>query len=342
MSKNVLITGGAGFIAHHVIQTILKETDWNIVSLDRLDYSGNLNRIHEILEDLNVEDKKRLRIVFHDLKAEINPQISQLLGDVNIIIHLAAGSHVDRSIQYPIEFVQDNVVATVNLLMYARTLDKLERFVYFSTDEVFGPAPNGINYGEYARYNSTNPYSASKAAAEEMCVAFHNTYKMPIYVTHTMNVFGERQHPEKFIPMCIKKIRDGEVVTIHSDSTKTIPGSRHYVHAKDVSDALMFLLCSPVEFDVPENFGNAKCPKFNIVGAEEIDNLQLAKLIAEAQGKELKYELVDFHSSRPGHDLRYSLSGEYMKYLGWEPKIELSERIKQVVDWTLKNNQWLK
>jgi dTDP-glucose 4,6-dehydratase len=340
MKKRVLVTGGAGFIAHHLIEKILKETDWNIVSLDRLDYSGNLNRLADVLNDFSTEDKKRVEIVFHDLRAELNPQIVSLLGDVNIVLHLAAGSHVDRSIEFPMEFVQDNVVGTVNLLNYARTLKNLERFVYFSTDEVFGPAPEGVFYAERDRYNSTNPYSASKAAAEELCVAFENTYKMPIYITHTMNVFGERQHPEKFIPLTIKKVRDSESVTIHSDSSKTIPGSRHYIHAKDVADGLLHILNLKVE--LTKDYGGAKCPKFNLVGKEEIDNLQLAKLIAAAQGKELLYEMVDFHSSRPGHDLRYALSGDYMRSLGWEPKIGLSERIKEVVEWTLKNDRWLK
>ena len=211
--------------------------------------------------------------------------------------------------------------------------------MYFSTDEIFGPAPNGIKYKEDDRYNSTNPYSATKAGGEELAVAYENTYRLPIYITHTMNVFGERQHPEKFIPMCIKKIRDGEQITIHSDKSKTIPGSRHYIHAEDVAEAIYFLLTTKINSEV--DFGGAKCPKFNIVGSEEIDNLELAKTIAAAQGKELKYEMVDFHSSRPGHDLRYSLSGEKMKNLGWQPSIRLTERIKQVVDWSLKNQNWI-
>ena len=342
MTKRVLVTGGAGFIAHHVIETILQETDWSIVTLDRLDYSGNLNRLADIMKDMDVETKKRVEIVFHDLRAELNPQIVNLLGDVNIVLHLAAGSHVDRSIQFPMEFVQDNIVGTVNLLQYARTLKKLEKFVYFSTDEVFGPSPHGVNYKERDRYNSTNPYSASKAAGEEMCVAFQNTYNMPIIITHTMNVFGERQHPEKFIPMTIRKVRDGETVTFHSDITKTIPGSRHYIHAKDVADGLLFLLCQPVEIPIDVDYGGAKCPKFNLVGPEEINNYDLCVLIANAQGKPLNYEMVDFHSSRPGHDLRYALSGDYMKSLGWTPKISFKERIAQVVAWTLENDRWLK
>jgi dTDP-glucose 4,6-dehydratase len=342
MSKRVLLTGGAGFIAHHLIEKILKETDWNIVTLDRLDYSGNLNRLADILKDIPTETTKRVEVVYHDLKAELNPQICGLLGNVDIVLHLAAGSHVDRSIEFPMEFIQDNVIGTANLLQYARTLPNLERFIYFSTDEVFGPAPKGVNYKERDRYNSTNPYSASKAAAEEICVAFENTYKMPIYITHTMNVFGERQHPEKYIPTCIRRIRDGETITIHSDPSKTIPGSRHYIHAKDVADGLLFILSLKEEQLSDWDYGGAKCPKFNLVGLEEINNLELAQLIANIQGKELKYLLNDFHSARPGHDLRYALSGEYMKSLGWEPKISFRERIRQVVEWTLENDRWLK
>jgi dTDP-glucose 4,6-dehydratase len=156
-----------------------------------------------------------------------------------------------------------------------------------------------------------------------------------------MNVFGQRQHPEKFIPMCIRKVNDGDAITIHSDSTRTIPGSRFYIHAADVADAMYFLLGLD-DTKLTSDFGGAKCPKFNLVGKEEIDNLSLAKIIADAQGKELKYEMVDFHSSRPGHDLRYALSGYYMRSLGWEPKYTLTERISEVVKWTLDNERWLR
>jgi dTDP-glucose 4,6-dehydratase len=334
-----LITGGAGFIAHHLVGKILKETDWEVVTLDRLDYSGNLNRLNDILQTFSAEDRQRVKVVFHDLKAEVNPLVRSEIGNVDYILHLAAGSHVDRSIDYPMEFVMDNVVGTCNILEFARTQEKLKRFIYFSTDEVFGPAPEGIKYKENDRYNSTNPYSASKAGGEELAVAYENTYGLPVYITHTMNVFGERQHPEKYIPMCIKKIRDGETVTIHSDKTCTIPGSRHYIHAEDVADAVLFLASKKF---IETTYGGAKCPKFNIVGSEELNNLELAQIIAEAQGKELKYELVDFHSSRPGHDLRYALDGSKMKELGWEPSKSVKERIADVTNWTLENSNWIK
>ena len=337
--KRILITGGAGFIAHHLVNKVLKETDWEVITLDRLDYSGNLNRLNDALQEFDDETKKRVKVVFHDLKAELNPLIRAEIGKVDYIAHLAAGSHVDRSIEYPMEFVLDNVVGTCNILEFAKhQKDNLERFVYFSTDEVFGPAPDGIKYKENDRYNSTNPYSASKAGGEELAVAYENTYGLPIYITHTMNVFGERQHPEKYIPMCIKRARDGEKITIHSDHSKTVAGSRHYIHAEDVADAVMFLF----DKDVKElEWGGAKCPKFNIVGAEEIDNYELAKMIAEAQGKELNYEYVDFHSSRPGHDLRYALDGNKMAEMGWVPSKSVRERIEEVVNWTLENDRWL-
>ena len=340
MSKRVLITGGAGFIAHHVVSHFLNNTDWEIVTLDRLDLSGNLNRLQHVVEG-NPEFKKRVKFVFHDLKAEISQVTANFIGKVDYILHLAAGSHVDRSIEFPMEFVMDNVVGTATILEFARKHVGLERFIYFSTDEIFGVAPEGINYKERDRYNSTNPYSATKAAGEELCVAYENTYGTPIFVTHTMNVFGERQHPEKYIPLCIRRVRDGSPIQIHSNSDKTKAGSRYYIHASDVADAMLFLLNLDNPSIYEKDFGGAKCPKFNVVGKEEIDNLSLAQMIADAEGKELNYEMVDFHTSRPGHDLRYALSGEYMKSLGWEPKVSLQDRISEVVSWSLDHQEWI-
>jgi len=280
-----------------------------------------------------------VKVIHHDLKAELNPEITSTIGKVDYISHLAAGSHVDRSISYPLEFVMDNVVGTAHILDYARKLDNIEQFAYFSTDEVFGPAPKGINYKENDRYNSTNPYSATKAGAEELVVAFENTYQLPCIITHTMNVFGERQNPEKYIPMVIKKVRDGEKVTVHANKDKTIAGSRHYIHAEDVAEALLFLYNYDITTIEPDDTG-AKCQKFNIVGKNEIDNLQLAQFIADTQSKKLIYEMVDFHSQRPGHDLRYALDGSKMKKMGWEPQSAF-DRLESTIDWTLKNDRWL-
>jgi dTDP-glucose 4,6-dehydratase len=326
----VLITGSAGFVGHAVSKRFLAEGA-EVVGLDRLSYSGNLNRISEILTD---ETRTRYTVHHHDLRSAINESLEKQLGQFDFVIHIAASSHVDRSIDHPINFVLDNVVGTCNILDFARRQKNLKKFIYFSTDEIFGPAPPGVAYDEYDRYNSTNPYSASKAGGEELCVAFRNTYKVPVIITHTMNIFGPRQHPEKFIPMCISKVRDGEKIMIHSDATRTIPGSRHYIHVDDVADAVWFLVCAYILCDGP------MCPKFNVVGKDELDNLTLAQYIAEGVGKPLRYELVDFHSARPGHDLRYSLSGKRLAEMGWEPKIAVRERIREVVEWTLANDRW--
>ena len=233
----------------------------------------------------------------------------------------------------------DNVVGTAHILDYARKLDSLERFAYFSTDEVFGPAPKGVNYKENDRYNSTNPYSATKAGAEELVVAYENTYGLPSIITHTMNVFGERQNSEKYIPMAIKKVRDNEIVTVHANPEQTVAGSRHYIHAEDVAEALLFLYHYNISSIEPDETG-AKCQKFNIVGKDEIDNLQLAQFIATAQSKELNYEMVDVHSQRPGHDLRYALDGSKMAKMGWEPHSAF-ERLDSTIKWTLEHSRWL-
>lgn len=321
----VLLTGGAGFIGHTVVETILNQTDWNITLIDRLDTSGNLNRLAEI----GAAKNPRVRFVFHDLRAAFNDQLVKQIGSYDYIVHLAAATHVDRSIDCPMEFVLDNVVATCNLLDFARKVG-CHRLLHFSTDEVFGPAPEGTAYVEDARYRSGNPYAATKAGAEELAVSYHNTYGLPVLITHTMNVIGYRQHPEKMVPGTIAKVRDGKLITIHADKTKTKAGSRFYIDAREVASAVLFLLRNGTPGE-----------KYNIVGEREMDNLELAQRIAQSQDKSLLYEMVDFHSSRPGHDLRYALDGTKMRTLGWYPKQSIEESIKDIADWSLANPQWL-
>lgn len=338
--KRVLLTGGAGFVGHHVAAHILQNTDWSITFLDRLDFSGNLNRIASI--EGWEQHKSRCRWVWHDLRAPISDAVAKQIGEHDYILHLAALTHVDRSIVDPLAAVYDNVLGTAHILEHARR--GCERFIYFGTDEVFGPAPQGVRYKEWDRYRSTNPYSATKAGGEELALAYHNTFGVPVIVTHTMNVFGERQHPEKYIPSTIRKARDGEVVTVHADSTRTRAGSRFYIHASNVADALLFLLKRPIYQRLPGMhagdpvlFGD----KFNIVGEREVDNLALANMIAGFVGKPLKAELVDFHSSRPGHDLRYALDGSKMENMGWRPAASLEQSLCKVVQWSLSHPEWL-
>lgn len=327
----LLCTGGNGFIGHHFCEHLLKNTDWEILIVDRLSYAACG---YERLKEVDCYDDKRVRHFCHDITLPINDGLLEELRDVDYIIHFAAETHVDNSITDPIPFVRTNVLGTMTMLEFARKCNNLKRMVYFSTDEVFGPAPlatvpNG--YREWDRYNSTNPYSASKAGGEELCLAWANTYGVPVIVTHTMNVFGERQHPEKFIPKVIRKILAGETITIHSDPSKTISGSRFWIHARNVASAIMFLLVK-----------SAMREKYNIVGEKEVSNLDMARYISQVLGKELKYEMVDFHSSRPGHDLRYGLDGTKLLQMGYEYPKTFEESLSKTIEWTIANPKWLK
>ncbi len=321
----ILLTGATGFIGHYILENILNtEPTWDVVCLERLSYSGNLNRIR----DFNLS---RVKVLCHDLRCSIGDVLAHQLGQFDYIVHVAANSHVDRSIEDPLNFVMDNVVGTCNILNFARRQQNLKKFVYFSTDEVYGPAESGQVFSEYDRYNSTNPYSASKAGGEELAVAFRNTYGIPVVVTHAMNVFGIRQHPEKFVPKCIRKIINNETLHIHGNADMKESGSRHYIHGKDVADAVRFIL------DIDDS-RDTICPKYNISSDEEISNLEMARLISNELGKELKYSIF---SDRPGCDFRYSISGEKLRRLGWSPKISVKTSLREVIQWTLMHTEWI-
>ena len=324
----ILVTGGAGFIGHHFVEHLLKNTDWEILILDRLNYASNgLER----LRNIRVFDEKRIFVFTADFTKPIEEGLQQEIGEVDYIVHMGAETHVDNSILDPRKFVYANVVGTLEVLEFARRQKNLKKIIYFSTDEVFGPAPEGVEYKEWDRYNSKNPYAATKAGGEELCLAYANTYQLPVIITHTMNVFGERQHPEKFIPKIIRLVLADEPVTIHANKDKTKAGSRFWIHARNVAAAMIFLL----------NNQTKQGDKYNIVGEKEVDNLTMAKQIAQILGKELHYEMVDFHSSRPGHDLRYALDGQKMKSLGWEIPMSFENSLTKTVQWTLNNPRWL-
>jgi dTDP-glucose 4,6-dehydratase len=324
----IVITGGAGFAGSHVVEHFLRNTEHEIIIFDRLTYaSSGLDR----LRDIKAFDENRVRQFAVDFTRPISPGVIQEVGDVDYIIHMGAETHVDNSIKDPELFVRANVIGTMHMLEYARKLRTLKMFINFSTDEVFGPAPEGYAYKEDDTFKPSNPYAAAKAGAVCLGEAWRVTYRVPVVTTFTMNLFGERQHPEKFIPLVINKVLSGEEVTIHANADKTKAGSRFYLHCRNMAQALQFILM------------NGKVgERYNIVGEKEVDNLNLAQLIAEFVGQPLKYVMTDFHSSRPGHDLRYALDGSKLKEMGFEFNKSFEDSLHKTVTWTLENDRWLK
>jgi dTDP-glucose 4,6-dehydratase len=324
----IIITGGCGFIGSHFVEHVLKTTDWDITIIDKLTYASmGFNRIREIC---GVENP-RVKILPVDLQHGLTTGIIREIGyDIDYIVHMAAETHVDNSISKPIEVIQNNVMSTVHILEFARSCTALKIFFYFSTDEVYGPALGDTLYKEDNRHNPTNPYSASKSSAEQICIAYHNTFNVPVMRINVMNAFGERQHVEKFIPKVMRQVLAGETVYIHSYPDKVTSGTRFYIHSRNIAHGVLFLI---QHGKVGESY--------NLTGEKEVSNLELAKLIAETMGKEIKYEMVDFHSSRPGHDLRYGLDGSKMFSLGWVPPVGFESSMRKTIVWTLENTQWL-
>lgn len=368
MPKKVLITGGAGFVGSHLVEAVLKNTDWEITTLDRFDAAGNPNRLSEMLETTPGIDRSRVKFVFWDLKAELNDGVKKRLNaPFDYIMHLAAGSNVNKSIEDPLSYFMDNCIGTVNLLEYARKGglssphrkeggDYDGKFLYFSTDEVYGPAPFDMEkgYREWDRHNPNNPYAAAKSAAEMACISYAHTFKIPLVITNCMNIIGERQDPDKYVPLVIGKVLRGEQLLVHSDKTKTQAGKRHYLHARNICAAAIWILENGKVLD-----GSGTQGRYNIVGEEELDNLEMAKLVTSYVDEwrqknlshaeqptvpvlSLNYEMVDFHSSRPGHDLRYALDGSHLSEAGFAYPVSLRDSLKKVVFWTLDHqDSWL-
>lgn len=332
----VLITGGAGFAGHHLVEHLLHTTDWDLVVLDSLTYAGRVDR----LTDCAGFDPDRVSVLWHDLRAPVLAHLDERIGDVDAVLHLAAESHVDRSIIDPAPFVRNNVDVTVNLLEWARTR-WLSHFVQVSTDEVYGPAAPGEAHSEWSPVVPSNPYAASKAAQEAVAIAYWRTFGVPVVVTNTMNMFGERQHPEKFVPKTIRAVLDGEPVTVHArraESGRWEPSSRHWLHARNFADSLRWVISDTT----PAAYPDADRPDRWHVAGEEQDVLQMAERIARATGKPLRCEFEDYHSSRPGHDHRYALDASKIHAAGWKPPVGLDESLERTVRWTMQHPGWLR
>lgn len=323
MSKRVLVTGISGMIGSAVADYILEKTDWHVVGIASWKHRGAPSKVLGMPH----YNPSRVSIVSHDLSVPFHPDTVAQIGKVDYILNVASESHVDRSIDDPVGFVQNNVNLALHMLELARWL-KPELFLQFSTDEVYGVARENELHAEWSPIVPSNPYAASKAAQEAIAVSYWRTYGVPVVITNTMNVFSEAQDFEKFIPLVVRKVIDGERVDIHAYPGCEKAGSRFYIHARNVADAVLHIVQN---LGVPM-YGLADRPlRLNIVGERELDNLTLAQMVAKLLGKKLKFRLVDFHSSRPGHDQRYALDGDKMALHGWRPKTSLEDSLRSVV-----------
>lgn len=332
--KRALITGIGGFVGSHLLGHIMKNTDWEVVGIDSFRHQGKTDRITDLLATYP-EYSERITIVTHDLKAPISTQMDLAIGHIDYVFNIASESHVDRSISDPRPFIENNVGLVLTMLEWLRTRPEVRMFIQCSTDEVYGPTIDH-DHTEGEPHRPSNPYAASKSAQEQICYSYWRTYGLPIIITNCMNMFGELQDPEKYIPMIISHVLNDNPVTAHVSPTG-VPGSRYYLHARNMCDAMLFIVNSLPATRYPAQ----DIDRYNIVSDDEINNINLANIIARMLNKPVQIETQNFHESRPGHDLRYGLSNKKLTYLGWSPPLDFETSMQKTVDWYRNHPEWL-
>ncbi|WP_417291555.1 dTDP-glucose 4,6-dehydratase [Corallibacter sp.] len=332
MNKKILITGGAGFIGSHVVRLFVeKYANYHIFNLDALTYAGNLENLKD------VEDKRNYTFIKADIIDEnvINALFEEHKFDG--VIHLAAESHVDRSIKDPLAFVKTNVIGTMNLLNAFKNIWKDDfsgkRFYHISTDEVYGTLGETGLFTETTPYDPNSPYSASKASSDHFVRAYGETYKIPYVITNCSNNYGQNQFPEKLIPLFINNILNNKALPVYGDGNYT----RDWLYVVDHARAIDLV------FHKGEN-----AETYNIGGFNEWKNIDLVKLLCDQMDKKLNREagtseaLITYVKDRPGHDLRYAIDASKIKdELGWEPSVTFEEGLAITIDWYLNNSEWL-
>ncbi|HNQ35465.1 MAG TPA: dTDP-glucose 4,6-dehydratase [bacterium] len=307
----LLVTGGCGFIGSNFILHVLRSHPGDrVVNLDKLTYAGNPANLAEIKGDPGYEFV-RGDICDARLAAEV-------LAGCDAVVNFAAESHVDRSIREPDPFLLTNFIGTGVLLEAARRL-KIPRFLHISTDEVYGPMDSG-QADESAPLHPSSPYSASKAAADHLCLAYHATYRLPVLVTRSSNNYGPRQYPEKLVPLCILRALAGGELPLYGDGQNR----RDWLYVEDNCRAIDLLLRQGREGEI-----------YNIAGGRELSNLEVAGRILELAGR--PPARVTFVADRPGHDRRYGINWEKLKGMGWRPEVSFEEGLARTLDWFRKN-----
>lgn len=338
MPKRVLITGIGGFIGAHFLNYYLKNTDWKIVGTDSFRHKGISQRLIDIV-GLEAVEGDRVEIYKHDLTVPIpRPLENLLVGDgLDFVINLASDSAVERSIINPEYCWKNNCELMFTVLEFVRKI-KPKLFLHTSTDETYGEAATGSAHHEWDAIIPSSIYAASKAAQEALCISYWRTYNIPLIITNVMNNIGEGQDPEKFLPRIVEYVSTDKSVPIYCESPEDI-GTRVYQHAENHADAVLFLSKQePTQYGgIAKNIPD----RYNVCGEVELNNLELAQMVAKVMGKELKYHLVQSDSARPGYDRRYALDNAKLKGLGWKPPMSFEDTLKRIVEWYLDNPHWI-
>lgn len=339
MSKRLLLTGISGSIGVHFLSHFMHNTDWEVVGIDSFRHRGWTDRL-TVMFDAHPDWVARTTIFNHDLTAPISPVLQNKIGNVDYIISMASLSDVEASIVDPIPFINNNIAVVETMLEYAREV-KPEVFLQISTDEVYGAVESKYNdlRSEWDAIVPSNPYAASKACQEAIAVSYWRTYGVPLIITNTMNNFGEMQSPTKYPVIVQKKIGAADMLTIHGNVDGEI-GSRSYIHSRNFADAVLHILKN-----LPPHMHKAESAdrpdRYHIAGDVQLDNLELAQVIAKLMGKELKYKLEDFHHTRPGHDPHYGLNMDKLINTGWKQPLSFEESMKNVIEWQSANPEWI-
>lgn len=325
MRKRILLTGAGGFVGAHFIDHYLVNTDWELICIDSWAHKGIPERILDSEHYQN--NKNRVTVFTHDLNAPVSQVMIDRIGHIDYIINLASLSHVDTSIESPGPFIKNNVNLVINMLELARTI-KPSKFIQFSTDEVYGPMLNNEPHPEWSKILPSNPYSGSKACQEAIAISYWRTYSVPLIITNTMNIIGEKQDGEKYLPKIVRNLLDDTTLTVHAQNG--VAGSRFYLHARNAADAIMFIL-NNVEVAM---FPKSNEPeRFNVVSDIELDNLELARMVGRIMKKDLKYEFIDVHTVRPGHDPKYGLDGKKLKDAGYNYPVSFDDSLRTTINW---------